>query len=347
MGSANQNPNLDEFEDMIWCECENCGLIQLKELVPLDKLYQKAHNPAIGKTWEKHHKDFSAFILENTTKTDLSKVVELGGGNLKLYNNLKFNVKNYVVLDTHEYEKDEKNDNLTFIKQLFDLNTLNIKPTLTIHSHTFEHFYEPVKTFIEIYNILEENGLMVASIPNIANVINDGYGNGINFEHSFVISKKTIRNFLKFSGFELVKIINYSPYNFFIVAKKTTSIEKVFSYEKQRNYFNNFILKSSNLISKINSNIKEKEKSFIFGCHIFTQYLLNIDPNIENLFNGVLDNDPAKVGQRLYGCNLQTFSPSLLKNIENPSVVLAAGVYTNEIKKQLLEINSNTNFVEM
>jgi hypothetical protein len=44
---------------------------------------------------------------------------------------------------------------------------------------------------------------------------------------------------------------------------------------------------------------------------------------------------------------LQTFSPSLLKNIENPSVVLAAGVYTNEIKKQLLEINSNTNFVEM
>ena len=89
----------------------------------------------------------------------------------------------------------------------------------------------------------------------------------------------------------------------------------------------------------------EKENTFIFGAHIFTQYLLGFGLD-ENLFINVLDNDPNKIGNRLYGTQLNVKSPKILKDFEEPVVVLKAAMYTEEIKKDILEnINPNVRFI--
>ena len=72
------------------------------------------------------------------------------------------------------------------------------------------------------------------------------------------------------------------------------------------------------------------------------------------LFNGlnknkilnILDNDPDKQGGFLYGTDLQVLSPKILKEIYQPIVILRAGEYNFEIKKEILKnINKNTKFI--
>ena len=88
-----------------------------------------------------------------------------------------------------------------------------------------------------------------------------------------------------------------------------------------------------------------KENTFIFGAHIFTQYLIKFGLD-EGLFANILDNDHRKIGNRLYGTDLTVRSPKILKDIENPVLVLKAAQYTEEIKKDILEnINPNTKFI--
>ena len=54
-----------------------------------------------------------------------------------------------------------------------------------------------------------------------------------------------------------------------------------------------------------------KKNKYIFGAHIFTQYLIEFGLN--NEFICVLDNDVKKQGQYLYGYDLIVNSPTILK----------------------------------
>ena len=55
----------------------------------------------------------------------------------------------------------------------------------------------------------------------------------------------------------------------------------------------------------------------------------------------ILDNDPKKWDKKLYGYQLLCKKPDIIKNIKMPLIICNIGTYTDEIKIQLLEINSN------
>jgi hypothetical protein len=103
------------------------------------------------------------------------------------------------------------------------------------------------------------------------------------------------------------------------------------------------------LIDDLNSKIKmlkKNQKLYLFGAHIFSQYLISFGLNVNRL-DCIIDNDTNKQGKRLYGTNLKVFSPNILnKDDSDPVVILKAGVYNQEIKKDILEnINAKTIFL--
>jgi len=53
----------------------------------------------------------------------------------------------------------------------------------------------------------------------------------------------------------------------------------------------------------------------------------------------VLDNNPDKVGGRLYGHRLRVRPPVALAAVDQPVVVLRTGVYDDEIAAQLYLVN--------
>ena len=89
-----------------------------------------------------------------------------------------------------------------------------------------------------------------------------------------------------------------------------------------------------------------KQPVYLFGAHIFSQYLLCFGLDRTKI-KSILDNSTAKQGKRLYGAEFFVQSPEVLRGQDRPIVILKAGIYNEEIKKDILEnINPNVLFWE-
>jgi hypothetical protein len=66
----------------------------------------------------------------------------------------------------------------------------------------------------------------------------------------------------------------------------------------------------------------------------------------ENTLRGTLDNSPSKVGKRLYGTELMTYNPEIIKGLDSCLVICShAGIYYEEISKQLKGLNKNVTII--
>jgi transcription initiation factor TFIIIB Brf1 subunit/transcription initiation factor TFIIB len=342
--SINPSSNQDLVNDMTWVICTSCGCIQLEKLLDPAVLYHKSHNPSIGKVWKKHHEDFSKFIVENMVG---NKILEIGGSNLLLYNNINSQkeIDLYTIFDKHTYSDFPKN--VSFVNEYFTTDsTCSNEFDNILNSHTFEHFYNPVDYLKTFSNLLKIDQKLIMSIPNIANMIKDGLTNSLNFEHTFWIDKENLTRMLNDTGFEIENLVDYNKYNFFVscINKKKKINNKPYNNHliNKQIFTEKFIKSNKKNISKFLTKwAGTNNPKFVFGCHIFTQYFLSFGLKPE-LFNGILDNDPNKIGHRLYGTNLFTFSPTVLKDYIKPVVFLNAGLYSDEIKQQILSINNGT-----
>ena len=113
-------------------------------------------------------------------------------------------------------------------------------------------------------------------------------------------------------------------------------------YLKNKNLFIEFINFHKNLIDDLNKSInKSKNEIYLFGAHIFSQFLINFGLEQDKIVS-ILDNDINKQSKRLYGTNLEVNSPKILKNKINPTIILRAGVYNEEIKNDIRNNINNT-----
>jgi hypothetical protein len=111
--------------------------------------------------------------------------------------------------------------------------------------------------------------------------------------------------------------------------------------------FNDYISYHQSLIEELNRKIEHTDASiFLFGAHIFSQFLFAFGLNQEKI-KFILDNSQMKQGKRLYGTSLIVNSPTILKDVNSAIVILKAGIYNAEIKKDILEnINPKVIFWE-
>ena len=345
MGVSKESVETDINKDMIFSECGHCGCIQLANLIPLDILYENPHNAAIGKTWDKHHYEFYQFIKKYAKGT----VVEIGGGNLKLAKHLENeeSVDKIFIYDSNLYEN-YKSGKIHLKEGFFDSQDLKEEVDIVIHSHLLEHLYSPVEELKDMSSLLSDGSYMAIAVPLIDEMLKDNFTNAMNFEHTYMTTYSMIESMLNMAGLNIVDNKNFSPYITFIMAEKTKirkNVDPPFLRDNIK-ILNDFLEYYTEEVKTIKQKIdSKKENTFIFGAHIFTQYLFGFGLE-EKLFSNVLDNDPAKINNRLYGTSLKVRSPEILRNIENPVVILKAAMYTEEIKKDILEnINSNTRFI--
>ena len=109
----------------------------------------------------------------------------------------------------------------------------------------------------------------------------------------------------------------------------------------------NYVKYYQNEVKELNRQIEKYEgEVFLFGGHIFSQFLIFNGLDITNI-SCILDNSTMKQGNRLYGTSLTVNPPNILKNYNNPAVILKTASYNKEIKNDILSnINNNTIFFE-
>ena len=351
MGVSKKNNNY-KFEDLNWWINKKSGNVQIYPKVSLDKLYFKSHGSGtIGKTWKDHHDLF--FKLVN--KYLKGNICEIGGGQNSIVNRVKnfSKIKKFYSFDKNLQLKKE-NKKIIKIKKFFSKNYFkyikNCSVDLLIHSHTFEHLYDPNQFLKDARSILSKNGKHIFTLPNMRPMIKKGYANGMNFEHPFYYDEKLVDCLLIKNNFKIIKkkfykedhsIMYITEIDNSYKVNKKIRLNNYFQYEKNLNLFNNTFKLWKKDIAKMNNLIKKYENVFIFGAHIFSQLRIFNGLNKKKI-SGILDNDKNKVDHYLYGTDLKVCNPNILKKIIQPCVILRAGSYNFEIKNQLLKINKNT-----
>jgi hypothetical protein len=241
---------------------------------------------------------------------------------------------------------------IKIIKSFFDENfTSEEKFEAVIHSHVLEHVYNPDEFMSHKSSFMNDGDLLIFSIPNMEVMLENNYTNCINFEHTVYFIEPYIEYFLNKYNFELVEKQYFKKdHSIFYCAKKTnnTLTPKLPDglYDKNKHVFQKYINNHIIEVQKINDIINNTDLPvYLFGAHIFSQYLIHFGLNTSKIIY-LLDNDSRKENKRLYGTNLITKNPKILKDTPEALVILRAGVYNNEIKTDILNnINPNITFI--
>jgi len=332
------------YNTLSFSECTTCNTIQLDNLIPLNILYQTSHNfTSVGKVWENY---FDLFIKKINPIVDNKKILEIGcpSGKLALKCN---NYKKWYIVEPNKNNEINFNDKIIFCQQFFDKDfRLDINIDVIVHSHLFEHIYEPNEFLKKCNEILDENGEMIFGVPNMEHLAKKSLCLflGIFFEHTIFLNKENISYLLNKNGFEIIEIIDYENHSTIYHAKKIKNkinVKDNFKITNYNNIFYSLINEYKTYVDKCNLVINDNidKDVFIFGASYNSQILLFSGIDMENL-KGVLDNCKEKQNKYLYGTKLKIYNPEILIN-NDAIVILKNGYYSEEIFLQLRKINEN------
>lgn len=349
MGCTTNDKSTDVLSDMSWKISKESGMIQLNLLLPLDVVYGAEHGSGTtGKAWDEHHEAFAQFV----NKYDIKNILEIGGlhGILaKKYYSLNGTAK-WTIIEPNPIVPESIP--VKVIKGFFDDNfTSEEKFDAIIHSHLLEHVYNPDEFMSHQSSFMENGNLLLFTLPNMQVMLENNYTNCINFEHTMYLTEPYIEYFLAKYGFDIVEKQYFKKdHSIFYCAKKTGNDSLVnlsdTLYELNKNTFQKYIDYHITDINKINEVISKVDVPvYLFGAHVFSQYLISFGLDTSNIVS-LLDNDARKENKRLYGTSLISKSPKILKDISSAIVILRAGVYNEEVKKDILtNINPNIIFI--
>lgn len=349
MGCTQQNPQDDIMADMAWLISRSSGLIQLEKLLPLEILYPESHGSGcVGALWSRHHHSFAKFIEQ----FDPRGVLEIGGAHgilSKLYH--EHSAVEWVIVEPNPTP--EEGVRARFIKDFFDESfQFDGYYDAVVHSHVFEHIYDPYIFMAHLSSFMEEEKLLVFSIPNMQVMLERKYTNCINFEHTVFLTEPYVEYLLAKHGFSLKqKEYFMDDHSIFYAAIRDKTVKPVELskglYESNKKLYIDYVNYHKTLVVELNDKIAQAlGPVYLFGAHVFAQYLIGFGLKTENI-ECILDNDPNKQGKRLYGTHLQVVSPKVLHGVKNANVILKAGVYNDEIKREILtSINSSIKFWE-
>ena len=333
-----------QYDNLSFSQCCDCNTIQLDTLISPYILYQSSHNDvSVGKTWENY---FHLFIGKLTGIIENKTVLEIGCPSGKMAKKME-NYKNWIIVDPNIRTTSEFNDRVEIVPSFFDCDfQIDRQIDVIVHSHLFEHIYDPNTFLQKCYALLEDEGEMIFGVPNMEYLSNISLFLGIFFEHTIFLNKTNIAYLLNKNRFNIVNIVDYESHSTIYHVKKVNVID---SYEKQvckiTNYYDQFFTMNAILLQYIdmcNRIIAENKNAtiYIFGASYNTQFILKMGID-ESLLSGILDNCKKKQGKYLYGSKLKIQSPDTIVGKSNVVVILRNGYYSQEIYEQLIQLNAN------
>ena len=346
IGCTSSPKSDDVFADMVWMICKDSGMIQLERLLPPQIVYSEYHSEAIGSIWRKHHEEFSDFISKHYE----GNILEIGGSNgelAKIFQSKESKKTPWTIIEPNPSFKGD--NNIKVVESFYDESTSLPNIKTIIHSHVLEHLNDPNVLFHDINSNLSENGKHLFSIPNLYQYLKKKYSNSINFEHTFFLTEYFTDYLLKKHNFKIIEKYKYEHHSIFYATEKdynakTPSLKNKYKEYKKLyldmvKYYDQEVVRLNQLMDSFSGEI------YLFGAHIFSQFLIYRGLN-QNKIKGIIDNSQMKENKRLYGTELIVCSPIVISDKLNTAVILKAGQYQNEVKKQLVSIKTDVEIWE-
>lgn len=333
LGCTLDNKNNDSLISYNVYSCKNCKLTFTDAI--LDEVgYSSVHSEAVGETWSDHHQSFKKFV--NSTKMD--KILEIGPSiNPISRNNTEF-------IDFFERCPFNLHESEIYHKGRFPDFHLPKKFSKIIASHVFEHAENPELFLKKCKDLLNTDGTIFISIPNFELWINNKYWNGITPEHQIYPTIEQITQlcdrlnlnviYEKFKDHSIFFKIQFGSIQKNLTIKTKLKVEEWFdSIIHSIKHIENIIIETN------------PDQIYLVGASHISQYPLLMSKIIEKKTKYVLDNSTSKHEKRIYGTNCICKPFDFIKNIHNPFIVIFNSPYIEEMKKQLISINKNSQII--
>lgn len=345
LGCSDGNKKDDKFIDYRLFICPQCHLIQTNAKFNED-IYTLIHSFAVGKVWEDHRRCFADFILKEINGKDINTIVEIGPSATPISRSLSLNNAKIFYFDFFNEAPFILKENERYTRSQFPLQK-RVESDLFVASHVFEHSHNPYKFIEEVVKSFKCSGCGFFSIPNFEYWISSNFWNAFSYEHVIYPFKEDIINFSKvfniFIQFGIYK--NHSLFFCFNTDEPQAAPAGENDINKKTVYIEKWVNNINLLIKKYELKIKERSDVFITGASHLAQYCGLMSEKILNKCKFVLDNAKEKHDKRLYGTSITVKPFDIIKNSPCPVVIIPPSPYMEEMKQQLVSINSNVSIV--
>ena len=337
--SSPDGDSADEYSDCIFAGCRVCGTLQLKTLIDPVKLYQNSHNSTENTpTWKEHHRLFAEFVSADTD----SRLLEVGGNSGTLYNLLKDKIPEYTILDICDSEK--RPSTVKFLQGNCEQFDFSGHSHIAL-SHTFEHLYTP-RNFIENLSRARVQSVFI-SIPNMEHLYNSKNISVLHNEHTFFVGDAEIQYLFSQYGYSCAKAATFKQHSLFyhfVYDTLAPILPLPISIQRTRDI--------KHYLSKFQASLEKvviDRACFICPAGHYGQKIYYYLQQYQRYIMGFIDNDVSKQGLRVYGTSAYVFSPDVLRVHKDNKlcIILYAGPYSEELKKQPNELHSDILYIEL
>ena len=333
--------------------CRQCGHGQLEKIIDMQVLYDDTYtHRSSSSPISTSGNDFFLNYLNKICKAEKFKsILEIGCNDLYLINKIQ-NKSDFITgIDPIWKDKDFQHNSKTkilgkFVHELDTDSDLSTKPDLIISAHTFEHVNETYEQFKMLYDLSADECTFIIEVPCLDTMINISRYDQIFHQHLQYLSLSSMVGLINKLGCSYIDhTFNYSYWGGTILFafKKSLSENidhnpsfKLIDYEIIKNEILSFKRRA---IQTKNKMLDINEKIYGFGAAQMLPILAYHMETDLSFIEGIIDDNPDRVGQFLPNIEAPIISSENLKNIDESCIFISALDSTRPILKRIIDLN--------
>ena len=353
--------------------CKESGIIQVGNITkPEDRynLYDYSYTSGNSEYSRNHWKSFCKDVTKNI-KIKKCKVYEIGSNDGFLLSNFKKFGHKVMGIDASKFMVNIANKKkIPTIQEIFtEKSSKKIlkkygKGNLIVANNVLNHANDPNNFIKGVSNLLDNDGTFVFELPYWLKTVKSGKFDQIYHEHVTYFTIYMAYNILKKNSFQITKIEQneyhggsirvYSKKN--LKPKLNTRIKNYINNEKKGGIFDNKIYNkiSKFIIQKKNKTIKQikhyKSKGYIIagiGAAAKANTLINTFGLNNTHIDFITESSKYKIGKYTPKSRIPIYNDKKLTKYKKICAILLTWNLKKQLKKKLLTINKDINFIEV
>ena len=350
--SPNQNIEQDKFLDFQIYVCPFCSLIQTDARLGSES-YEIVHSHAVGGVWDEHRDKLLEFVSRSLGDRlgKLDNALEIGPSVSPILKRLPQGMPFIQYVDLMDEAPFKLSPNEHYEKLPFPSTQLEGKFDLIVASHVLEHS-DDIYGFMEVIKYhLKVNGLAILSTPNFHEWLTKKYWNAITSEHLNYPFVEHLQDLCARLGLN-AEFTYFKSHSVFMQVSHSSKGDVTSKYLQgcaqgnTRQMLKDWVIEINSKIHRYERAVGDAAQELILtGASHLSQYICLMSADICSKVKFVIDNASDKHDKRLYGTQLIVQAYDIMKQFQNPVVIVPPSPYVKEMTTQILILNPDARVI--
>ena len=356
---SNKNNMMSEIKiPLTLILCKNCGLVQLKETVRSDLLYQNYfYRTSINDTMKRDLQDVVNYAVNNAKLASGDIVVDIGANDCTMVGMFPKNLSRIAIEPAKNIDWSNVDKSVTIVNEYFSSDVVlkasaGKKAKIVTATAMFYDFDNPNIAAKDIKTILDDDGICVIQVSYLLDTIKDMNFYDVVHEHLEYYSLKSISYLMENNGLTVIdastNFVNGGSLRILVTHKENSdlkserykeilaeeqkwNLEEFDTYTKYENKIQEIIKKTKNFILK---ELSTGGTVIGLGASTKGNVLLQICGITKQLLPYISDRNKEKVGLRTLGTDIEIISEEKAHELNPSSMLVIPWNFKEEILKR-------------